>query len=800
MQSHRLGSRVRPNNRRPLNSLLGSILVGARLYLVAYACGATTSQGPALQVTVADTRGNLVYDLALTSSTSSNNAALISGTQTAFDTDAASHGSFDAVVWAPNSYTGTLELVVSDITKSQILRYSGPKYGTGTVLFNWATKGKGSGPAYPIGLSMDTSGNLYVISPRSSRDTTTSLWVLPYGKTTGNYGAPILIDDSFSGVRTIALADVLVAGMAATSDGNEAPAWNAGDLLVLVGDTFDARVLVYSQAAINSVISTSKPLGGPSSTAVTLSEFESKGALPLGMDIWPADTVHGAGASLLFATVDGRLIRFDSSRNAFIADFADGLGVNVQRVKVGSYLNVPYAFVAQLLSSSGGEILQYGAPPASGTIIGTNRTPLAKVSRGLNNPYGLAITMSGSAQVSTCETPNTCSPIGPQLTIQVSVPPGGTFPPALSNSRILETSCTVANDPRVQFIGGSWTCNGGTLDVATYCPGFPHTLLPPFLCGHSGTSGSAFSVLEGTAIQTDENANNVLFSFALDETIPLPGSNDLICPTSPMLMPPLPLIAWATRSDLPNVEGYVQEDLVTNPPTPFFIELTGLCESSATRPKGGSMLAFGLGLNASPSGLGSGPGSGMPGFVTAKFSNLLSTINAATIDTNVSMELQGYVQQAQTFFNNELNNGSVNGYSCSGQHDCLGRCVCAREFRFVPLFGATRRQLQPARRDRRPPRESVHVNRRVFPRRSRKHDLARNQCAALRDVAGRLPACHRPKRLCEHAQLEPGKRAGLPLVLPRLRLYGPRALEQSAGERNRNRIRFEWQPDHAGCQ
>ena len=86
-----------------------------------------------------------------------------------------------------------------------------------------------------------------------------------------------------------------------------------------------------------------------------MAQFRGKNALPLGMDIWPPDATT-KGVSLLFATLDGRLIRFDSSQEAFIADFADGFGANVQRVKVGTYLNVPYAFVAQLLTFSGGEI------------------------------------------------------------------------------------------------------------------------------------------------------------------------------------------------------------------------------------------------------------------------------------------------------------------------------------------------------------------------------------------------------------------------------------------------------------
>jgi hypothetical protein len=637
-------------------SLIHIVLAAAGI-LAMLSAHSTPYQGPPLQVTAANTIGNSIYNLKLNTSTSPNpNSALISGAQAPLNSDGAKHGAFDAIVWAPNSYTGTLDLIASDILKSQIVRYSGPGYGAGTVIFNWAAKGKGSGPAYPVGLSVDPAGNLYVISPSSKADPTPSLWVLPYSATTGNYGAPILIDDTFGGVKTLALAEVLVAGSSATADGAAAPAWNAGDLLVLVGDSFNARVIVYSQAAINGVIQTSRALGGPSSTAVTLAQFKGKNALPLGMDIWPPDATT-KGVSLLFATVDGRLIRFDSSQDAFIPDFADGFGVNVQRVKVGTYLNVPYAFVAQLLTFSGGEILQYGAPPAGRS----NTTPLAKIAKGLDGPFGLAVTMSGSTPVVDCIAPNTCSPIGPQLTLELSGP-GTVNNPNLTNAQILETACSVPSDPRVQIVGGIWSCNGGTLDVANYCPGFPHTVLPPFLCGHSGSSGAAFQVVEGTALAVDENANNVFFTTTLDPTVPLPGPYDLICPQVPMIFPQLPMVAWAPRSDLPNVEGTIVEDLTP----PFFIDTIGFCDSSGSNLKGASMLAFGLGLNAAPSGLGSGQGSGLPGFVTTKFNNLLATIQAATtIGTNVSMQLQGYVLQSEAYFNSAVNNNAVDGYSCA---------------------------------------------------------------------------------------------------------------------------------------
>jgi hypothetical protein len=163
-----------------------------------------------LTVTAANASGDSIYDLSLTTSGSS---ALISAAA-ALNSDGGKHGSFDALAWSPNAFTGTLDLIVADATKGQILRYAGPNYGSSSVIFTFTTKD--SGPAFPTGLAVDGAGDVFVLSPSSPRCAEPALWVLPFNKATGVWGAPVLIDDSFSGVKTLALADVLVAGTAAT--------------------------------------------------------------------------------------------------------------------------------------------------------------------------------------------------------------------------------------------------------------------------------------------------------------------------------------------------------------------------------------------------------------------------------------------------------------------------------------------------------------------------------------------------------------------------------------------------------
>jgi hypothetical protein len=639
------------------------------IYAAALLAFTSANAAQQLTVTAANALRNSTYNLPLSAS------GLVSTTQQ-LNADGASHGIFDALVWAPNSVTGTLDLIVADGAKGQIVRYPGPPnsmvplYPTSSVIFAYTTKG--SGPAHPVGLSVDNSGNLFVVSPNNPFDSP-SVWVLPFNATTGSYGAPVLIDHNFGGVRTLALAEVLIAGTAATAPAGGTPAWNVGDLLVLVGDTFNSRVMVYSQASINSVLANpSQPLTGPTSTAVLQGQFSSLLAVPFGMDIWPADATHGV--SLLFTTIDGRILQFDSAVGAFDSNFASGLGFGLQKIKVGTNAGTPYAFVAQTLLPTSGQILQFGTPS------GGSNPPLASVQNGVSDPIGMAVSSSDSTSAASCISPSGCSFLGGALTQQIS----GNVSNVPAGANILVQSCIIPNDPRVSVAGGTWSCLGPqmtvcsgtqttncvspTLDVANFCPGFPSTVLPPSICGHSGSSGAGFEVVKSTAIALDQNANGIFIQTTVDPDVALPGPFNLSCLQ-------VPIYAWAPRSDLPNIEGTIPEDIAL-PNT--FIDLTGLCDRTAGNSKVGSMYAFGLGLNSTASGLGSGPTGGLFGFVTAKFANLTAAITAASGQTlngvvvtpaqitgTVAATLQGYVNQSQAYFDSSYQSDVPTGYSCA---------------------------------------------------------------------------------------------------------------------------------------
>jgi sugar lactone lactonase YvrE len=595
-------------------------------------CGIANAHAGQLLVAAANSQGNATYELTRASSTT----PLISGTLP-INTDASKHGSFDSLVWVPNAATGTLDLIAADATRQQIVRYSGPNYGTATILYTWG--GQGHGPAQPDGLSVDASGNLFVVSASCGLDSA-ALWVLPVNAA-GGYGAPLLIDRHFGGAVTLKLAETVVANTATRL-------WNAGDLLVLVGDTLDARVMVYSHAAINGVLTSnpSQPLSGPTSTPIPWNEFAANIAIPTGMDVLPADATHAA--SLLITTIDGRILRFDTGSASFIAPFASGLGYGLQRIKVGSFADTPYTFVAQA-QGNGGQILEFGAPPTSGA----NR-PIAVLSKGVDSPDGLAVTASGSGPASSCVAPKTCDFLGGVLTHQISGPGAVNV-----GGQVLEQSCVVPADPRVTVNGSNWSCNGlQTLDVANYCPGFPHTIIPGSMCGHAGPSGAGFAIIKATADGVDPVDNDSFVKTQSSLNAILPGPLNLLCTQTAG-----PLLAWAPRSDLLGIEGTIVEDALS----PFFVEMTGFCDDGGANLRGLSMYGLGLALNNTQNAL---PG-GVTTYIDNKFTNVQSTVTAANINGGVAASLGACITQSKTDFDSGAA-GAANGYSCAAYQ--LSQC------------------------------------------------------------------------------------------------------------------------------
>src|ERR1700683_3581155 len=563
-------------------------LAGAALLCL---CASASASADQLLCTGANANGNSVYDLNITPSSAVPPTPLtpvIANATTPINSDGKKQGSFDALVWVSNAYCKSLDLIVADVADHQLVRYQGASRVSGCynptskppptvsptaqIIFKWSKLG--SGPAQPNGLSVDANGNLFVVSSSGPLDPKPSVWVVPFNQSAaklncsnqpaGAYCAPVLIDNKFGGVLTLALAETLVAG-------TKTPLWNAGDLLVLVGDSFDARLTVYQQKAIygtntNGVINSGGlPVTGPSSTPIPFSKFIALLADPFGMDIWPANATAGTNTAVLFTTIDGRILRFDTVQDKFIGNFANSPGPGLQKLRVGTYANVPYAFVAQVLAKGTGQILAFAAPPAPPAA----NKPLAAVTSGVLNPIGLAVSNSASTAVpQECTAPScgyqplVVAPLGPVATTTFTPPPGVNF-----TGTITEQECIVDPDPRVSIReeGGAWSCSGKDLLIGSgtaYCPSFPASIIPGSVCGHSGPDIKGFAVIEGTALGVDPVDNNTFFETDLNIDTVLPGRGNLECNTF-QTTGLIPLTAWGTRSDLTTVEGTMAEDALT---------------------------------------------------------------------------------------------------------------------------------------------------------------------------------------------------------------------------------------------
>jgi hypothetical protein len=444
----------------------------------------------------------------------------------------------------------------------------------------------------------------------------------------------VLVDNRFGGVLTLVLAETAIAS-------TTTPLWKAGDLLVLIGDTFAARLTVYSQSTLYTRAGTLNTgqlnLKGPSSVAIPFKQFLQVLAAPFGMDQWPADPAHGFGVSLLFTTIDGRILRFDTGKSAFVANFAQSLGLGLQKIKVGTYANAPYAFVAQVEARNTGQIMAFRAPPSSGA-----NKPFATVTTGVMNPMGLAVTSSGSVPVPQNCTDCTVDPLGPAAVTTYTPPPGVSFP-----GTVTEQNCIVQADPRVTTTPG-WSCNGTALPIGSgtaYCPSFPSAIIPGSVCGHSGPTGAGFAVLEGTATGLDTVANNTFFQTALNIDTVLPGPMNLEC-TPYVSGARIPLTAWGTRSDLTTIEGTIAEDTLGIPTLGgapgYLTELTSSCDTSTSGSHGISIFAYGLALSDSSL-------SYVYELQTQKYEALEEAVSDAAISAQTQSQLQTTITTAENY-------------------------------------------------------------------------------------------------------------------------------------------------------
>lgn len=547
-----------------------------------------TAHAQALRVTAANASNDQVYDVTFVGT---------GGYTTVLNTDQNLYNSFRSLVFIPNAQSGSVDLLVADTLKGEIVRYPGAS-GAGTVI--WSTS-QGAGPQYPDGLSLDPSGDLFVISTGSGTSKPQQLWVFPHDPSQplgAGFLAPLLIDNSFGGVPVQSLDETLIAPTTSA-------AAQAGDLLVLASNP--DTVFVYSAASVQSVIAGGPPVS-PSAELLTASQFPPASDLG-GMAFWPPD------ASLLVTTSDGTVLRyaFTGGTASSLPAFSSGLGNGKFKIKTGIENGVAYAFVA---NNNGGEILKFGAPPPAG---GPN-PPLATVTSGVEHPQGLAVTNLESAALSTClQNAGGCDLMGRVLKHAIE------NVPTLAGY-LIEDICVVPVDPRIAKYG---TCTGHTIQAGQVCAGYGNTVIPDYLCGGSGSTGAGFALVKSLT-NSDNQLAGALVANDADSTTVLPGTN-----------PPCPqtVLAWAPLAG----EGSVVEG--NN-----LVEMTGTCGTSGAGTRQLSLWGLGLTLNtdALP---GSNSRKKWINFATSKYGTLESTISGASINPTFESTLLSCINTSQTAFN-----------------------------------------------------------------------------------------------------------------------------------------------------
>ncbi|MET0987659.1 MAG: hypothetical protein ABW034_19870, partial [Steroidobacteraceae bacterium] len=280
------------------------------------------------------------------------------------------------------------------------------------------------------------------------------------------------------------------------------------------------------------------------------------------------------------------------------------------KIKTGLEFGVPYAFVAD---NNGGDILKFGAPPATGT-----NSPIARVTQGVQSPEGLAVSNTGVAAAATCLSASGCDALGGVLNHQIR------GPLTLSGS-ILEDACVLPIDPRLAEFG---TCTGHSLVVANYCAGFPNVVIPAHLCGGSGTTGKGLALINTTS-SSPNSPTQLVFNEADAEGI-LPSSSNVPCPRQ--------TLGWWPKPD----EGTVVEGT-------SMVEVTSGCGSSRSLTRTLSIWGLGLVLNeqAFP---GTTSTARLTNFAIQKYDALGQTVALAPIESKFKKRLQTCLSSSRSQF------------------------------------------------------------------------------------------------------------------------------------------------------
>ena len=554
---------------------------------------------------------------------------------TLLNADGGSFQSFRSAVFVPNAAGGGSDLLVADTVGGTIVRYAGP---TGTppvsAAIVWSAASNSAGPRRPDGLSVDGAGNLYVVtnSPRPQ------IWVMqPSSGTPGGDAAPILLDSKFAGwevdslIETVVVPNTLPAAVQAALANNGI---HAGDLLALVADDDldpgDQRervtVFDYSAASIKAFLLNPGSAIAPPAIALREDQFPetSKGPVPAGMDIWPAD------GSLLISTNNGTILQVTLPATAkptalwttgkpttFAAIACGAPPCPFHKLRTGMQAGNAYAFVTQSTGSSSGNILEFAVPLSTPTPYGgfgfttptaavaTNATTTSSSTAG--SPAGLALAPAGEvlASTATCTSPAGCNPTGGLA--HVIVPGTSGIGPQGVHGNIIEQTCIVT-DTRLKPDG---TCPGN-LEIAKQCPGFPANFIPPTICGASGPSANQFAVIQTIANGVDD-VPGILVQTQESPSAVIPGTK-----ITPDCQQPGQVLGWSPR--LGSDEGTIPEGAAV-------VDIIGYCDNAGASTRGNSIWTIGGQLSPTVSSTKHE----LVDFTNQKLISLAETIQSANI-------------------------------------------------------------------------------------------------------------------------------------------------------------------------
>jgi hypothetical protein len=603
--------------------------------------GAASAQS--LRVTAANSSApNAVYDVLFAPPST-----------TLLNSDGASFMSTRSLVFVAGAASG-VDLLVADSAGGSIVRYVAPS-GTPTEasVGVWNASSGIPGPQHPDGLSVDAGGNVYVVTstPRPA------LWVLqPSTAAAGGFAAPLLLDSHFAGhevdslVETTVVPGNLPAAAAAALASNGV---HPGDLLVLVADNdFDPRdtregvtVFDYTAASIAAFLADpSKPIAPPlvALRQRQLTDCDSHGLLPTGLDIWPSD------GSLLLATNKGTILQFalpaapyapalwTQSPGTTFASIACSPGhCPFGKLRSGTQADTAFAFVTQSTGAASGNILQFAVPssmPTPPAGFGFT-TPTASVPTSASStadsttgsPEGLALAHQSVvvAAAATCASPAGCNPTGGLLN-QINPGPAGIGPQGVRGN-VVQQTCLVT-DTRLKADG---TCPGN-LNIAQQCLAFPANFIPPTICGASGPKNNQLAVVLSIANGVDD-VPGILVTSSVSPNALIPGTAVQPCNTGQV-------VGWTPR--LGSAEGTIPEGAAV-------VDMTTFCDTKGSSTRGNSLWV--LGGQLSPQVAASKRTLIL--FADDKLLNLGKTIETANIARPVKEKLGACLLKSAVFLN-----------------------------------------------------------------------------------------------------------------------------------------------------